>query len=74
MVVYAQTFKLVVPHSIAKNAAGRAAHALAAQSGEHDKLQVYSGTQAVQNYGVSVVTASRPRTTSSSRQPSHLKP
>jgi hypothetical protein len=53
MVVYVQRFKLIVPHNIAKNAKLRASHPLVATPGEHDKIQAYSGTQAVSNYGVS---------------------
>jgi mRNA-degrading endonuclease HigB of HigAB toxin-antitoxin module len=46
--MYAQVSTLVVPVHVT------ALNALAALSGGHDKIEVYSGNQAVENYGVSV--------------------
>ena len=50
--MYIQRFNLVVPVDVEPTT-----HLLAADAtkGEHGKLQVYSGSQAVKNYGVSVV-------------------
>jgi hypothetical protein len=47
--MYIQKFQLIVPLNT-----NLLVHALAASEGEHEKLQVFHGTQAVKNYGITV--------------------
>lgn len=47
--MYVSRFTLVVPQN-----QHLSAHILAADAGEHDKIQAYQGTQAVKNYGITV--------------------
>ena len=47
--MYVQRFQLIVP----RNTNARM-HALAASGSEHDKIQVFHGTQAVKDYGITV--------------------
>lgn len=47
--MYTEKYQLIVPTRLAVT------EALATTSGDHDKVEVYSGNRAVKNYGVSVV-------------------
>lgn len=47
--MYVSRFTLVVPQN-----KHLSAHILAADAGDHEKIQAYQGTQAVKNYGITV--------------------